>query len=132
MKNRMSCLKFFSKIECNNENDEVDQWCSELTLRAVVVTITSRRTNRNDSFKEDNVTSGLAEDVDGDAGVVGVLLLLNGDDSQNCVGVFVVEGKVRDTVVLRQMNDSLKLVNTSIFHFSHIIVAYSIASQHNV
>ena len=78
------------------------------------------------------MTSGLAEDVDGDAGVVGVLLLLNGDDSQNCVGVFVVEGKVRDTVVLRQMNDSLKLVNTSIFHFSHIIVAYSIASQHNV
>ena len=47
------------------------------------------------------MTFGLAEDVDGQASVVGVLLLLDGDDSQDGVGVFVVESEVRDSVMLK-------------------------------
>jgi len=46
------------------------------------------------------MTLCFAEDVDSDAGVVGVLLLLYGYDTQNGIGVLVVESKVRDSIVL--------------------------------
>lgn len=41
------------------------------------------------------------QNVESLAGVVGVLLLLDGDDSQDGVGVFVVESEVRDSVMLK-------------------------------
>ena len=43
---------------------------------------------------------GLSQDVDGLAAVVGVLLLLNGDDAGDGVGVLVVQRVVGDAVVL--------------------------------
>ena len=68
--------------------------------RAVVVPVARRRTDRDDGLEQLHVSLGLSQDVDGLAAVVGVLLLLNGDDAGDGVGVLVVQREVGDAVVL--------------------------------
>ena len=69
-------------------------------VRAVAVPVAGRRADGDDGLEELDVSLGLAVDVDGLAGVVGVLLLLDGDDAEDGVGVLVVEGEVGEPVVL--------------------------------
>ena len=69
-------------------------------MRAVIVAITSRRTNGHHRLKEDNVALGFTQNIDCLARVVGVLLLLNRDHPENGVDVLVVECKVGNHVVL--------------------------------
>ncbi len=93
------------QAESHDEGDEdgrggVGEQQGRVRTRAIVVTVAGRRANGHHGLEEDDVTLGLAEDVDGLARVVGILLLLDRNHAEDRIRVLVVEGKVADAVML--------------------------------